>query len=150
MVFNLIKSPHIGFRMINLIHVCIVVHRNSPPTIVNTYEKNKRSSDRNSHLHLFQHCRNCGFIVCEGCSKKRFLLSHLDSKPVRICDSCFTKLSAATSPKGKYQFDHSIEKLQFSSAEARAQIRDSSDSDGEETNAQYSHTPVSEDLNNQF
>lgn len=40
-----------------------------------------------------QHCRNCGHIVCEGCSKKRFLLPHLDAKAVRVCDSCYAKLN---------------------------------------------------------
>ena len=40
-----------------------------------------------------QHCRNCGYLVCERCSKKRFLLPHLDSKRVRVCDMCFVKLN---------------------------------------------------------
>ncbi|CAF0940580.1 unnamed protein product [Adineta steineri] len=70
------------------------------------------------------HCRNCGSIVCAGCSKKRFLLSHLDAKPVRVCDSCFLKLSKS------------------STNNSRSSQRDSSDSDGEENNAQYLPTPA--------
>jgi len=70
------------------------------------------------------HCRNCGYIVCEGCSKKRFLLPHLDQKPVRVCDSCFIKLN------------------KNNSKDSRSHQRDSSDSDGEESNAHYSHTPA--------
>lgn len=70
------------------------------------------------------HCRNCGIIVCDGCSKKRFLLLHLDTKPVRVCDGCYSKLT-----KNNLK-------------EARSNPRDSSDSEGEETNAQYTHTPA--------
>ncbi|CAF1595774.1 unnamed protein product, partial [Didymodactylos carnosus] len=59
----------------------------------------------------------CGKVVCDNCSKKRFLLPHVDSKPVRVCDLCFGKL---TSENGD------------------SRIRaDSSDSDGEDTNQQF-------------
>jgi len=35
------------------------------------------------------HCRNCGVVVCAGCSKERLLLSHIDEKyKVRVCDNC--------------------------------------------------------------
>ncbi|CAF1366504.1 unnamed protein product [Rotaria magnacalcarata] len=70
------------------------------------------------------HCRNCGFIVCEGCSKKRFLLPHLDSKRVRVCDTCFIKLNMNNMN------------------EPRQNTRDSSDSDGEENHAHYSPVPA--------
>lgn len=70
------------------------------------------------------HCRNCGYIVCDGCSKRRFLLLHLDAKPVRVCDACFKKL-------GKSDPNDS-----------RPSQRDSSDSDGEETNGRYSPIPA--------
>jgi hypothetical protein len=43
------------------------------------------------------HCRNCGKLVCDNCSAKRFHLPHVDeSKHVRVCDPCFFMLSAPT------------------------------------------------------
>ncbi|CAF0908133.1 unnamed protein product [Adineta ricciae] len=74
------------------------------------------------------HCRNCGIIVCDGCSKKRFLLLHLDPKPVRVCDSCFTKLNSNT--------------IIDSRANQRDRTADSSDSDGDENAQQYSPIPA--------
>lgn len=35
------------------------------------------------------HCRNCGFLVCERCSKERVLLPHINpTKPLRVCRLC--------------------------------------------------------------
>ncbi|CAF3803078.1 unnamed protein product [Rotaria sordida] len=89
-------------------------------------------SDTCMHCHISKfstynrkhHCRNCGHIVCEGCSKKRFLLPHLDSKRVRVCDSCYLKLNT-----------NNID-------DTRPSQHDSSDSDGEENHANYSPIPV--------
>ena len=40
------------------------------------------------------HCRNCGAIVCDACSKKRFLVLHIhQTKEQRVCDLCFEDLS---------------------------------------------------------
>jgi len=74
------------------------------------------------------HCRNCGLIVCDGCSKKRFLLSHLDSKPVRVCDACHTKLTNNT--PNDFRSNH------------RDKTADSSDSDGDEYTQQDSPVPA--------
>ncbi|KAF7226745.1 pleckstrin homology domain-containing family F member 2 [Nothobranchius furzeri] len=38
------------------------------------------------------HCRKCGFVVCGPCSEKRFLLPSQSSKPVRVCEHCYTVL----------------------------------------------------------
>jgi len=73
------------------------------------------------------HCRNCGLIVCDGCSKKRFLLPHLDSKPVRVCDACYNKLT--NSPTD-------------SRSNHRDKTADSSDSDGDEYTQQDSPVPA--------
>jgi hypothetical protein len=41
------------------------------------------------------HCRNCGAIVCDACSKGRYKLEHVDQrKQVRVCDGCFAYLSS--------------------------------------------------------
>lgn len=41
------------------------------------------------------HCRNCGAIVCDNCSKKRIKLEHVDQhRQVRVCDACFLYLSS--------------------------------------------------------
>ncbi|KAJ8245099.1 hypothetical protein GJAV_G00275410 [Gymnothorax javanicus] len=35
------------------------------------------------------HCRRCGFVVCDSCSKKRALIPNISCKPVRVCQVCF-------------------------------------------------------------
>eukprot|EP00003_Mantamonas_plastica_P006507 TRINITY_DN15316_c0_g1_i1.p1 TRINITY_DN15316_c0_g1~~TRINITY_DN15316_c0_g1_i1.p1 ORF type:complete len:361 (-),score=118.43 TRINITY_DN15316_c0_g1_i1:28-1110(-) len=36
------------------------------------------------------HCRSCGKVVCDNCSKNRVQLPNLNSeKPQRVCDNCF-------------------------------------------------------------
>lgn len=37
------------------------------------------------------HCRNCGGIFCDGCSDNKMKLPS-SSKPIRVCDSCYTLL----------------------------------------------------------
>lgn len=40
------------------------------------------------------HCRNCGAIVCDPCSRRRYKLEHVDQrKQVRVCDGCYSFLS---------------------------------------------------------
>lgn len=39
------------------------------------------------------HCRQCGFVVCNSCSKSRAILTHISSKPVRVCRLCKVSLS---------------------------------------------------------
>lgn len=39
------------------------------------------------------HCRKCGFVVCGECSRKRFLLPRLSSKPLRVCSLCYRELA---------------------------------------------------------
>uniref|UniRef100_A0A1A9ULM8 FYVE-type domain-containing protein n=1 Tax=Glossina austeni TaxID=7395 RepID=A0A1A9ULM8_GLOAU len=41
------------------------------------------------------HCRNCGAVVCGPCSAKKFLLPQQSSKPVRVCSTCYERLSKA-------------------------------------------------------
>uniref|UniRef100_A0A8C5PQY6 Pleckstrin homology and FYVE domain containing 1 n=1 Tax=Leptobrachium leishanense TaxID=445787 RepID=A0A8C5PQY6_9ANUR len=38
------------------------------------------------------HCRKCGFVVCNDCSKYRCLMSELSAKPLRVCILCYKKL----------------------------------------------------------
>ena len=45
------------------------------------------------------HCRKCGSVVCGSCSTQRFLLPQISSKPLRVCDRCYDKLSATQAPK---------------------------------------------------
>lgn len=40
------------------------------------------------------HCRNCGAVVCDSCSKKRFLVAHINqNKESRVCDPCYVDLT---------------------------------------------------------
>lgn len=43
------------------------------------------------------HCRKCGMVCCNTCSSKRWLLPHQSSKPLRVCLSCYDKLSLESS-----------------------------------------------------
>ncbi|KAL6461311.1 hypothetical protein MHYP_G00294550 [Metynnis hypsauchen] len=47
-----------------------------------------RCSERFSMALRRHHCRRCGFIVCNSCSKARAVLRHISSKPVRVCMLC--------------------------------------------------------------
>jgi len=39
------------------------------------------------------HCRNCGGIFCSNCSSKKIaILKYGLTEPVRVCNSCYTKL----------------------------------------------------------
>ncbi|XP_067905455.1 pleckstrin homology domain-containing family F member 1 [Heterodontus francisci] len=38
------------------------------------------------------HCRKCGFVVCHSCSKHKFLMPKLSSKPLRVCTLCYNQL----------------------------------------------------------
>uniref|UniRef100_A0A8C5V3J5 Pleckstrin homology domain-containing family F member 1 n=1 Tax=Microcebus murinus TaxID=30608 RepID=A0A8C5V3J5_MICMU len=49
---------------------------------------------RFSALTRRHHCRQCGFVVCAGCSRARFLLPRLSPKPLRVCSLCYRDLAA--------------------------------------------------------
>lgn len=40
---------------------------------------------------LQHHCRRCGHIFCGACSEKTVALAG-NTKPVRVCDACFTEV----------------------------------------------------------
>lgn len=44
-------------------------------------------------LNRRHHCRKCGGVMCGACSTKRFLLPQQSSKPLRICDKCYSQLT---------------------------------------------------------
>ncbi|KAL4224675.1 Pleckstrin y domain-containing F member 2 [Mactra antiquata] len=46
-----------------------------------------------SMLNRRHHCRKCGLVVCNDCSNKRWLLPQQSSKPLRVCLTCYGKLS---------------------------------------------------------
>jgi len=37
------------------------------------------------------HCRNCGQVVCNDCSKQKMTLPS-SAKPARVCDACYHRL----------------------------------------------------------
>ncbi|KAK3102763.1 hypothetical protein FSP39_013753 [Pinctada imbricata] len=39
------------------------------------------------------HCRSCGMVVCKECSKNKWLLPQQSSKPLRVCLTCYQRLS---------------------------------------------------------
>ncbi|CAB4011683.1 pleckstrin homology domain-containing family F member 2 [Paramuricea clavata] len=44
-------------------------------------------------LNRRHHCRKCGGVVCGACSTRRFLLPQQSSKPIRVCDKCYSQLT---------------------------------------------------------
>jgi hypothetical protein len=43
------------------------------------------------------HCRNCGDLVCDNCSKSRWKLDD-GAEPVRVCDKCIKTISPLLAP----------------------------------------------------
>lgn len=51
-----------------------------------------RCSERFGVTQRRHHCRRCGFVVCNSCSKGRAVLENISSKPVRICQLCLATM----------------------------------------------------------
>lgn len=66
----------------------------------------------------------------------------MDSKAVRVCDTCYTKLNENGTPR-EFRFDVGEENRCFSLLEIRPNQRDSSDSDGDDSSGHVSGTSVS-------
>ncbi|KAK3801449.1 hypothetical protein RRG08_053088 [Elysia crispata] len=43
------------------------------------------------------HCRSCGIVACNSCTNKRWLLPEQSTKPIRVCLTCYQKLSREAS-----------------------------------------------------
>uniref|UniRef100_A0A3Q0RJM1 Pleckstrin homology and FYVE domain containing 1 n=1 Tax=Amphilophus citrinellus TaxID=61819 RepID=A0A3Q0RJM1_AMPCI len=55
-----------------------------------------RCASKFTKTHRRHHCRKCGFLVCGPCSRKRALITHIDSaKQLRVCRTCYLSLGAA-------------------------------------------------------
>ncbi|MBN3311066.1 pleckstrin homology domain-containing family F member 1 [Amia ocellicauda] len=53
-----------------------------------------RCSEKFTVTQRRHHCRQCGFVVCNACSKYRFVIRSISCKPVRVCFMCFQSLQA--------------------------------------------------------
>ncbi|XP_051992509.1 pleckstrin homology domain-containing family F member 2-like [Xyrauchen texanus] len=51
-----------------------------------------RCSERFNVTNRRHHCRMCGFIVCNDCSKNRAMLHNISSRPVRVCWHCMNNM----------------------------------------------------------
>ncbi len=59
------------------------------------------------------HCRHCGNVLCEQCTKFRSIIPHLQySKPVRVCSTCFESIKLVRDPPtGQPAAEAAIERL---------------------------------------
>ncbi|XP_030622101.1 pleckstrin homology domain-containing family F member 1 [Chanos chanos] len=78
------------------------------------------------------HCRYCGFIVCNSCSKGRAVLLHISNKPVRVCRPCIVILQEQATRRNR---NESLEEASMPEYDA------SSEEDCEEQNE--NHEPTS-------
>ncbi|EDW86223.1 uncharacterized protein Dwil_GK16096 [Drosophila willistoni] len=85
------------------------------------------------------HCRNCGAVVCAGCSTKKFLLPQQSTKALRVCDGCHERLKhtpsgdagAGASTAGKD--DHKLNNTISSSSSGPAGDSSNDDDTDEDT-----------------
>ncbi|XP_076472071.1 pleckstrin homology domain-containing family F member 2-like [Babylonia areolata] len=54
------------------------------------------------------HCRHCGIVACNACTSKRWLLPQQSSRPLRVCLTCYHKLSARSSQSGRAPTTYSV------------------------------------------
>eukprot|EP00112_Aurelia_sp_Birch-Aquarium-sp1_P004406 Seg1498.7 transcript_id=Seg1498.7/GoldUCD/mRNA.D3Y31 product="Pleckstrin-like domain-containing family F member 2" protein_id=Seg1498.7/GoldUCD/D3Y31 len=65
-------------------------------------EKAEWMAHINKCIDDLHHCRRCGLVVCGNCSSRKFLLPDISMKPIRVCDTCYEKLSSgAAKPTDK-------------------------------------------------
>ncbi|XP_018496754.1 pleckstrin homology domain-containing family F member 2 [Galendromus occidentalis] len=70
------------------------------------------------------HCRKCGCVVCANCSQHKFMLPAQSSKPVRVCDCCYSSLSM-----GKGEVDLSTGDTSDQPDDAQRSAKDLRDAD---------------------
>eukprot|EP01114_Cavostelium_apophysatum_P020893 TRINITY_DN7136_c0_g1_i2.p1 TRINITY_DN7136_c0_g1~~TRINITY_DN7136_c0_g1_i2.p1 ORF type:complete len:537 (+),score=125.57 TRINITY_DN7136_c0_g1_i2:56-1666(+) len=49
------------------------------------------------------HCRKCGGIFCDNCTRFRMVLDSYDKEPVRVCQACY--ISNDTDKKDEYEYE---------------------------------------------
>ncbi|XP_064556373.1 pleckstrin homology domain-containing family F member 1 homolog isoform X8 [Drosophila montana] len=74
------------------------------------------------------HCRNCGAVVCAGCSSKKFLLPQQSGKALRVCDACYERLRH-TPASGDPDPDADADATERSAGKLNASGADSSNDD---------------------
>jgi len=52
-------------------------------------------------LNRRHHCRKCGKVVCDDCSKGKWTFPQQSSKPQRVCDTCYKELNSTLSGLGE-------------------------------------------------
>ena len=90
--------PLYGYQTVFQMSVCTVKRQHSQCSIERFVLKLPNTKPINNKLTRLcfitqHHCRSCGKIVCGGCSKNNYPLLNISTKPVRVCDSCFSELN---------------------------------------------------------
>ncbi|XP_063043917.1 pleckstrin homology domain-containing family F member 1 [Engraulis encrasicolus] len=110
-----------------------------------------RCAERFSVTNRRHHCRRCGFIVCDGCSKGRAVLENISSKPVRVCTLCVSTMEAERgSPdslaqgksSGSKKKDHWKRDSVEDKVPTRSHDEEESSDEFEEQEQDESHAPI--------
>ncbi|KAK9971933.1 hypothetical protein ABG768_025271 [Culter alburnus] len=80
------------------------------------------------------HCRRCGYIVCQACSKSRALLPNISSKPVRVCRNCVSSTEDGKEQKKKRKHVQHWKKNSVEDSPTLPEFETSSDEELEDEN----------------
>ncbi|KAM5137844.1 pleckstrin homology domain-containing family F member 1 [Mantella aurantiaca] len=87
------------------------------------------------------HCRHCGFVVCQDCSRNRFVIPALSSKPLRVCNLCHRKLMSE-----KMAEEEELKRRELELDQDLPEFDPSSEEDSENEEEKTSDFPSNEDF----
>lgn len=78
------------------------------------------------------HCRNCGLVICNECSKNKYVLPSQSNEALRVCNTCYSNLSnntATASVDPKVESTNTDSSDESDNEEAIASVNDIKEND---------------------